>query len=50
MASIFINIGICSGILPVTGICLPFISYGGSSLFCNMASCGILVSIKRWAR
>ncbi len=49
-ASAFINIAICCGILPVTGIPLPFISYGGSSLFINMTSIGMLLSIKRWAR
>lgn len=48
--SAFINIGICCGILPVTGIPLPFVSYGGSSLVCHMTSVGILISIKRWAR
>ncbi|MEW6102834.1 MAG: rod shape-determining protein RodA [bacterium] len=46
----FINIGICCGILPVTGIPLPFISYGGSSLLINMLSIGILLSINKWAR
>ncbi|HAW49843.1 TPA: rod shape-determining protein RodA [bacterium] len=46
-ASFFVNMGICIGILPVTGIPLPFISYGGSSLFVNTVSVGILVSIRR---
>lgn len=44
--SVFVNIGICCGIFPVTGIPLPFVSYGGSSLVCNMVSAGILISIK----
>jgi cell division protein FtsW len=44
-----INIGVVSGSLPVTGIPLPFISYGGSSLALCMLSVGILLSISRSA-
>ena len=40
-----INIGAVIGILPVTGIPLPFISFGGSSLVITMAAAGILVNI-----
>ncbi|MHB1716125.1 MAG: putative lipid II flippase FtsW [Acidimicrobiales bacterium] len=40
-----INIGAVIGMLPVTGIPLPFISYGGSSLVILMASVGVLVNI-----
>lgn len=43
----FVNIGVAIGILPVTGIPLPFISYGGSSLFSLFLGIGILVSISR---
>ena len=32
----FQNIGMCLGIMPVTGVPLPFVSYGGSSLFAGM--------------
>lgn len=39
------NIAMVSGILPVTGVPLPFISYGGTSLIVNMFSVGILFSI-----
>ena len=39
------NIGMCIGVLPVTGIPLPFISQGGSSLVTNYISVGILLSI-----
>jgi rod shape determining protein RodA len=39
-----INIGMTVGILPVTGLPLPFISYGGSSLLTNMAMIGILLN------
>lgn len=44
-----LNIGVVSGSLPVTGIPLPFISYGGSSLALNMACVGILLNISRYA-
>ncbi|MEK7636318.1 MAG: putative lipid II flippase FtsW [Patescibacteria group bacterium] len=43
----FINIGANSGILPLTGIPLPFISYGGTSLAMTMASMGILLNISK---
>ncbi|WP_176700808.1 FtsW/RodA/SpoVE family cell cycle protein, partial [Gilliamella sp. Fer4-1] len=42
---VFINIGMVSGILPVVGVPLPLISYGGSSLVVLMASFGIMMSI-----
>jgi rod shape determining protein RodA len=41
----FVNIGMNLGILPVTGITLPFISLGGTSLFFTLASFGIIQSI-----
>jgi rod shape determining protein RodA len=40
-----INIGMATGILPVVGIPLPMVSYGGSSLIVLMASMGLLISI-----
>jgi len=43
--SVFINIGMVSGILPVVGLPLPLISYGGSSMVAIMAGFGILMSI-----
>ncbi len=43
----FVNIGMTSGILPVVGIPLPFISFGGTSLIVNMAALGILNNIAR---
>jgi rod shape determining protein RodA len=43
--SVFINIGMVSGILPVVGLPLPLISYGGSSMIALMAGFGILMSI-----
>lgn len=42
---VMINIGMNLGIMPVTGIPLPFISHGGSSLILNLASLGILQSV-----
>ncbi|MFC4776466.1 FtsW/RodA/SpoVE family cell cycle protein [Paenibacillus sp. GCM10023252] len=43
---IFQNIGMMIGLMPITGITLPFISYGGTSLLLNMLSIGIVFSIK----
>jgi rod shape determining protein RodA len=42
---IVVNIGMTIGILPITGIPLPFISYGGSSLIINLAAIGLLTNI-----
>jgi len=41
----FVNIGMTLGLLPVVGIPLPFVSYGGTSLVINMTAIGILQSI-----
>ncbi|MHB1596917.1 MAG: rod shape-determining protein RodA [Streptosporangiaceae bacterium] len=43
----FINIGMTVGIMPVTGLPLPFVSYGGSALFADMIAIGLLQSIHR---
>lgn len=43
----FENIGMCIGIMPVTGIPLPFFSYGGSSVITSFASIGVAQSILR---
>ena len=43
----FINIGVVVALFPVTGITLPFISAGGSSLIISFAAIGILLSISR---
>ena len=49
MISIYalLNIGVATGVLPTTGLPLPFISYGGSSLIGNLAGIGILVGVAR---
>lgn len=41
----FQNIGMCLGIMPVTGVPLPFVSYGGSSMFACMLAVGLLQNI-----
>jgi rod shape determining protein RodA len=47
---VFINIGMVLGILPVVGVPLPFLSYGGSSLITFMISCGLVISMSAKAR
>jgi len=41
----FQNIGMCLGIMPVTGVPLPFLSYGGSSMFASLLAVGLLQNI-----
>jgi rod shape determining protein RodA len=43
----FINIGMTIGIMPVTGLPLPFVSYGGSAMFADMIAIGMLQSVHR---
>ncbi|WP_408010847.1 putative lipid II flippase FtsW [Pseudalkalibacillus sp. A8] len=45
-----VNLGAASGTLPLTGVTLPFISYGGSSLILLMISMGILVNISMFVK
>jgi len=45
---VFVNIGMVTGILPVVGVPLPFMSYGGTALLTLGAACGILMSISRY--
>lgn len=42
---VFVNIGMTIGIMPITGIPLPFVSYGGSSMVANLVAIGLLESI-----
>lgn len=46
----FVNIGAVIGILPITGVPLPFVSFGGSSLLATMAATGLLLNVARHAR
>jgi rod shape determining protein RodA len=42
---VFVNIGMTIGIMPITGITLPFVSYGGSSLLTNSIAVGLLLNV-----
>ena len=42
---IFENIGMCIGLMPVTGIPLPFVSYGGSNMLTNMIAVGLILGV-----
>jgi rod shape determining protein RodA len=42
---IFVNVGMTMGIAPITGIPLPFVSVGGSSMIANLAAMGVLLAI-----
>jgi rod shape determining protein RodA len=46
-AQTFVNIGMTMGIMPVTGLPLPFVSYGGSAMFADMIAVGLLQSVRR---
>ena len=50
MSHILINIGMNIGLLPVTGIPLPFMSYGGSHLVTELGALGILMSMRKYGR
>jgi len=41
----FVNIGMTLGIMPVTGLPLPFVSYGGSAMFANLLAVGLLLNV-----
>ncbi|MGP4072564.1 stage V sporulation protein E [Piscibacillus sp. B03] len=49
MIQVMINISVVIGLIPVTGITLPLLSYGGSSLTLTLVSIGILLNISRYA-
>ncbi len=44
---LLINIGMAAGIMPITGIPLPFFSYGGSSMLANLLGVGILLNVNQ---
>lgn len=43
----FVNAGVATGILPNTGMSLPFVSYGGSSMWTNMVAVGLILNIRK---
>ena len=45
---VYENIGMCIGVMPITGIPLPFISYGGTNLVTNMAGIGLVLNVTRY--
>lgn len=46
----FVNIGAIIGLIPLTGITLPFISYGASSMIMSLAGVGILINISKYTK
>src|SRR5690606_20286978 len=45
---VFVNIGMVTGVLPVVGVPLPFMSYGGTALLTLGVACGLLMSVYRY--
>ena len=45
LAQIVINVSVTMGLIPVTGMTLPLVSYGGSSLVVNCAALGLLINV-----
>jgi rod shape determining protein RodA len=50
MCHIFINVGMNLGLMPITGLTLPFMSYGGSHLLAEFTALGILSGMDRYSR
>lgn len=48
LVQVFVNIGVNLNVIPLTGVTLPFVSYGGSSLIALMSAIGILLNISRY--
>lgn len=46
----FLNISVVTGLLPTTGVSLPFFSYGGTALFLQLVEMGIVLSVSRQAK
>lgn len=47
---VFENVGMCIGLMPVTGIPLPFLSYGGTSLITNFIAIGLVMSVRYYSK
>ena len=45
---VFFNIGVVTGLLPPTGISLPFFSYGGTALLLQLFEMGVILAVSRW--
>lgn len=45
---VFLNMGVVTGLLPPTGISLPFFSYGGTALLLQLFEMGIILAVSRW--
>ncbi|MBI5798366.1 MAG: rod shape-determining protein RodA [Candidatus Yonathbacteria bacterium] len=50
ISAFFVNIGMTIGLLPITGVPVPFMSFGGSHLFVEFTALGLLVGMKKSAR
>ena len=45
-SQVLINVGMVTGLLPVVGVPLPLMSYGGSSMLVSLAALGLLLSVR----
>lgn len=50
MGHFFVHVGMNIGLMPITGLTLPFMSYGGTNMLMSFASLGILMSMKKYSR
>jgi cell division protein FtsW (lipid II flippase) len=50
MSHFFVHVGMNIGLMPITGLTLPFMSYGGTNMLVSFASLGILMSMKKYSR